>query len=126
MNKSMELRYQIESLHHVAVVRCSGRLVRGAALEDLRLQIERLEQARIILLDLSDVAQIDAGALGVLLQLRRWARNQAVLMKLVDPSPFVRRVLESTRLTSVFEISSLEEALCILHGPDCSSHYAVA
>jgi len=126
MYKQMELEFQIERMHHVAVVRCSGRLVRGAALEAFRVQIQCLDQARIVLLDFSDVSQIDAGALGTLLQLRSWARRQAVLMKLVDPSPFVRRVLEATRLTSVFDISSLEEALCILHGPDCQQHYAVA
>jgi anti-anti-sigma factor len=126
MYKQMELQFQIECMHHVAVVRCSGRLVRGEALEAFRLNVIRLERARIILLDLSEVSHIDAGALGTLLQLRCWARKQAVLMKLVDPSPFVRRVLEATRLTAVFDISSLEEALCILHGPDCQQHYAVA
>jgi hypothetical protein len=44
----------------------------------------------------------------------------------VNPSPFVLRLLQATRLTAVFEISSLEEALCILQSPGDRPHYAVA
>jgi anti-anti-sigma factor len=122
----MDLRYQVECSHDVAVVGCSGRLVRGAALEEFQRQVERLEHMRILVLDLSAVEQLDAGGLGVLLALRRWARQHSVQMKLVNPSPFVYRVLEATRLTSVFEISSLEEALGILQGPHDPPRYAVA
>jgi anti-anti-sigma factor len=122
----MELRYQIEQLHDVAVVRCSGRMVRGSALEDFRSRLEQLEHARVLVLDLSELDQIDAGGLGVLLQLRRWSRQHSIQMKLVNPSPFVRRILEATRLMAVFEISSLEEALCILRTADHPPRYAVA
>jgi len=126
MNRYMELTYQIECLQDVAIVGCSGRLVRGAALDEFRGRLERLEHLRVLVLDLSDVEQLDAGGLGVLLLLRRWALQQKVQLKLVDPSPFVRRVLVATHLNSVFEISSLEEALCILRAPEGPPRYAVA
>jgi stage II sporulation protein AA (anti-sigma F factor antagonist) len=126
MNRYMELTYQIECLQDVAVIGCSGRLVRGAALDELRRRVERLEHLRVLVLDLSAVEQLDAGGLGVLLLLRRWTLQHRVQMKLVDPSPFVRRVLEATHLNTVFEISSLEEALCILRAPECPPRYAVA
>ncbi|MBZ5546525.1 MAG: STAS domain-containing protein [Acidobacteriia bacterium] len=126
MNRYMELTYQIECLQDVAVVGCSGRLVRGAALDEFRSRLERLDHLRVLVLDLSNVEQLDAGGLGVLLLLRRWALQQKVQLKLVDPSPFVRRVLEATHLNSVFEISSLEEALCILRAPEPPPRYAVA
>jgi anti-anti-sigma factor len=126
MNKYMELRFQIECLHDVAVVRCSGRLVRGTALDEFRRRLELLEHVRVLVVDLSEVEQLDAGGLGVLLQVRRWARQHSVQMKLVNPSPFVLRVLEATHLTSVFEISSLEEALCILRAPGDRPQFAVA
>jgi anti-sigma B factor antagonist len=126
MKERMELRYQIECSQDVAVVGCSGRMVRGAALEEFRNRIERLEGLRILVLDLSNVEHIDAGALGALLLLRRWALQHSVGMKLVNPSPFVRRVLEATRLTAVFEIASLEEALSILRAPQSPPQYAVA
>ena len=127
MNQYMGLEYQFEYKHDVAVVRCSGRLVRGAALDEFRRRLEQLEHTRILVLDLSAVEQLDAGGLGALLLLRRWALQHSVQMKLVNPSPFVRRVLDATRLASVFEISSLEEALCILQAPeDRPPRYAVA
>jgi stage II sporulation protein AA (anti-sigma F factor antagonist) len=122
----MELTYKIECLQDVAIVGCSGRLVRGAALDEFRRQLERLENLRVLVLDLSGVEQMDAGGLSVLLRLRRWALQQEVQLKLVNPSPFVRRVLDTTHLNSVFEISSLEEALCILRAPEPPPRYAVA
>lgn len=126
MNECMKLQYQIECLHDVAVVGCSGRMVRGAALDEFRSRLERLEGLRVLVLDLSAVEQIDAGGLSAMLMLRRWAMQKSVRIKLVDPSPFVRRVLEATHLASVFEIASFEEALCILRAPQCPPHYAVA
>ena len=126
MNNIMELRYQVECQHDVAVVRCSGRLVRGKALDEFRNGIQRLEHLRVLVVDLSEIEQLDAGGLGALLVVRRWTRLNSVQMKLVNPSPFVLRLLEATRLTAVFEISSLEEALCILQSPGDRPHYAVA
>lgn len=126
MTEHMKLEYQIECLHDVAVVACSGRLVRGAALDEFRSRLERIEGLRVLVLDLSDVDLIDAGGLSTILLLRRWAMQRSVNIKLVNPRPFVRRVLEATHLASVFEIASLEEALCILRAPLCSPSYAVA
>ncbi len=126
MNNIMELRYQVECQHGVAVVRCSGRLVRGKALDEFRNGIQRLEHLRVLVVDLSEIEQLDAGGLGALLGVRRWAHLNSVQMKLVNPSPFVLRLLQATRLTAVFEISSLEEALCILQSPGDRPRYAVA
>jgi anti-anti-sigma factor len=126
MNRHMELTYQIDCLQDVAIVGCSGRMVRGAALDEFRGRLERLEHLRVLVLDLSNVEQMDAGGLGVLLLLRRWALQQKVQLKLVNPSPFVCRVLDATHLNSVFEISSLEEALVILRAPEGPPRYAVA
>lgn len=126
MNNSMELQYKVECQHDVAVVRCSGRLVRGQALDEFRRGIERLEHLRMLVVDLSEIDHLDAGGLGVLLLIRRWARLNAVQMKLVNPSAFLLQILEATRLTSVFDISSLEEALCILQASGERPHYAVA
>ena len=102
----MALQFQVETQHGVAVVRCTGRLVRGRELDDFRRGIESLDHLRMMVLDLSEIDHLDAGGLGVLLLLRRWARMNSVQMKLVNPSPFFMQVLAATRLTSVFEISS--------------------
>jgi len=126
MNDNMELRYQVECQHDVAIVRCSGRLVRGNALDAFRKGIQGLEHLRVLVVDLSEIEQLDAGGLGALMVVRRWTRLNSIQMKLVNPSPFVLRLLEATRLTAVFEISSLEEALCILQAPGDRPHHAAA
>jgi len=126
MNRQTELKFQVECLQDVAVVNCSGRMVRGAALDEFRRRIEQLERVRVLVLDVSEVEQLDAGGLGNLLLVRRWATRNSVKIKLVNPPVFFRRLLEATHLTSVFEISSLKEAICILRSPERPRSFAVA
>jgi anti-anti-sigma factor len=126
MNRNMELKFQVERLQDVAVVNCSGRMVRGAALDQFRRRIEQLERVRVLVLDVSEVDHVDAGGLGALLLVRRWATQKGGKMKLVNPSPFFRRILEATHLNSVFEISSLKEAISILRAKECPARFAVA
>ncbi len=108
----MELKFQVECLQDVVVVNCSGRMVRGAALDEFRRRIEQLERVRVLVLDVSEVDHLDAGGLGTLLLVRRWATQRSAKVKLVNPPVFFRKILEATHLTSVFEISSLREAIC--------------
>lgn len=121
----MELHYEIERLQDVAIVRFAGRMVRSAELDALRWRVEQLGSVRVVVLDLSEVQQIDAGGLGALLLVRRWAVQNSTRLKLVNPPAFLRRVLEATKLSSVFEVSSLKDALNILR-PACTRHFAVA
>src|SRR5450631_4266647 len=118
MNGHMELQFQVKCLQDVAIVNCSGRMVRGAALDTFRRQIEQLERVRVLVLDVSEVDHLDAGGLGALLLVRRWAALRSAKVKLVNPPIFFRSMLETTHLNSVFEISSLKEALCILRSPE--------
>ena len=130
MNRYMELKFQVECLQDLAVVRCSGRMVRGASLDQFRRRIEQLTEqlgrVRVLVLDVSAVEQLDAAGLGTLLQVRRWAAQRSVKVKLANPPVFFRRLLEATHLTSMFEISSLKEAICILRANECPPRYAVA
>jgi len=122
----MELQFQLECLQDIAVVSCSGRMVRGTALDNLRRRIEQIERVRVLVLDVSDVAQLDAGGLGALLLVRRWAMQKSAKLKLVNPPVFFRRILDATHLTPLFEISSLKEAICILRAPERAPRFAVA
>jgi anti-anti-sigma factor len=126
MTRYMELQYQVERIDDVAVVRCSGRMVRGAALDDFRREIESLDQLRVLVLDLSEIQQVDAGGLGTLLLVRRSMMQNFSRLKLVNPPAFFRRMLDATRLNSVFEISSLKDALSILRPTQCPPRFAVA
>jgi anti-anti-sigma factor len=126
----MELKFQVECLQDLAVVSCSGRMVRGASLDQFRRRIEQLMEqlgrVRVLVLDVSQVEQLDAAGLGTLLQVRRWATQRSAKVKLVNPPLFFRRLLEATHLTSMFEISSLKEAICILRSQECPPRFAVA
>ena len=126
MTRSMELQYQVDRIDDVAVVRCSGRMVRGAALDDFRREIESLGRLRVLVLDLSEIQQVDAGGLGTLLFVRRVTTQNFARLKLVNPPAFFRRMLEATRLSSVFEVSSLKDALSILRPTQCPPRFAVA
>jgi anti-anti-sigma factor len=127
VNRPTELEFQVERLQDVAVVNCSGRMVRGSALDELRRRIEQLERVRVLVLDVSNVDHLDAGGLGTLLLIRRWAARNGASMKLVNPPAFFRRLLEATHLNAVFEISSLKEAICILRAKDCQpARFAIA
>jgi anti-anti-sigma regulatory factor len=50
----------------------------------------------------------------MLVLLHRWAQENDVQIKLVNANPFVREMLDRTRLTRVFDVSSVEDAVEIL------------
>ena len=110
------LTIDVERTGDVALARCSGRLVRGEAINVLRNTVVSRRDTRIVVLDLTEVEAIDAGGLAALVSLHHWACDQGVLLKLVNPSDFVREILHCTRLDRVFDISSLHDALVVLSG----------
>jgi anti-anti-sigma factor len=114
----MSLHIKIEQAAEVAVVQCVGRLVRGESLHFLKEAVISLKQPRIVVLDLSGMETVDGGGLGVLVFLHRWTRENAIQLKLVNPSSFVRYVLECTRLTCVLTISPVDDAVEILTSSD--------
>jgi anti-anti-sigma factor len=121
------LTIDVEKTGDVAVVRCVGRIVRGAGVRTLRNAVCSEKDIRIVVIDLSDVEMLDAGGLTALLSLHQWARSRNVQLKLVNPSHFVNEVLTVTGLDHVFEISRFEHALFVLSAPDCRhARYAAA
>lgn len=108
------LTIDVEETGDVAVVRCSGRIVRGEAVRTLRSAVVAEGNTRIVVLDLSEVETIDAGGLTALVSLHHWTGNRGIQLKLVNPSHFVNEMLERTGLNHVFEISSLHDALLVL------------
>jgi anti-anti-sigma factor len=121
------LTIDVEKTGDVAVVRCVGRIVRGAGIRTLRNAVFSEKDIRIVVIDLSDVEMLDAGGLTALLSLQQWARSRNIQLKLVNPSHFVNEVLTVTGLDHVFEISRFEHALFVLSAPDCRhAKYAAA
>ncbi len=119
------LTVDVERSGDVAVVRCSGRIVRGEEVQALGNAVVSETNTRIVVLDLENVKALDAGGLTALVRLHHWTRNRGIQLKLVNPSRFVREVLERTRLNLVFDISSFHDALTVLGASGCQqSKYA--
>lgn len=112
------LTVDVDRSEDIVVLQCRGRIVRGEATNLLRDAVTAPRNARIIVLDLSDVDAVDGSGLGMLVFLHHWTRNNTVQLKLVNPSPLVREIMERTRLTRIFDVSSVGDALMILRGPD--------
>jgi anti-anti-sigma factor len=110
----MSLSIKREQTGDVAVLQCAGRIVRGEALHFLRDAVTCLNRPRVVVLDLSEVEMLDGGGLGMLVFLHRWTRDNGIQLKLVNPSSFVREMLDRTRLTCVFSISSMDDVVEIL------------
>ena len=117
---------QLDNSGEVAVLQCTGRFVRGSAIKDLRERVTTLQGARVIVLDLSDLETLDGGGLGALVFLHRWTNEHGIQLKLVNPSHFVREVLEATRLIEVLNVSSVCDAVRILTYPDHAARFAMA
>jgi len=117
---------EIDRTDGVAVLQCAGRFVRGAAVTALRDAVTAQKNARIVVLDLSDVVLLDGSGLGTLVVLHRWARDRQVQLKLVNPSTFILELLERTGLAGVFDVSSVLDAVMILRSPQHVSVCAAA
>jgi anti-anti-sigma factor len=116
------LTVSTEHADDLAILKCSGRIVRG---QEIVLESAVLEQrhARTILVDLSDVESMDAGGLTLLVSLHRWAEGIGTHLTLVNPRPFVFEMLTRTHLDCVFDISTFDHALAAL-GCGCRPAHA--
>ncbi len=86
------------------VVRCTGKLTAGVT-GLLHAEIKRLiPQTRRIVLDLTDLAQMDSLGLGTVVSLYVSARAAGSNLELVNLSKRVRQLLSITNLLSLFEV----------------------
>ena len=99
------LKIHTKNLGSVAIMSLQGRIVNGEA-ENLRNAIHSLANVSAVILDLARVTTVDAGGLGVMLELREQAVSKGIRFELMNVNRLVSRVLEVTRLDSVFRITS--------------------
>jgi anti-anti-sigma factor len=105
------LTVELEDSGNEVVLHCKGHIVNGAETASLRTVVFSRTRANKLALDLSRVDVIDAHGLGALLELREWALANGKRFTLVNPTGLIQRVFAITRLDSVFDISSREDAL---------------
>jgi anti-anti-sigma regulatory factor len=104
-----------EKIGDVAIVLCEGRMVGSDAAFKLRDEVRRQREARVVLLDLSELQSLGGDALGMLVFLQAWARSVGIEFKLFDPPPGVRQSLQRLRSAAEFEMASIDEVLDLLH-----------
>ncbi len=83
------LSMHIDNINDLAVVECEGRIVGSEAFR-LREAVTSQTEARIVVLDLSEVYAIGGGGLGMLVYLQQWTRDHGIQFKLFNPSTSVR------------------------------------
>ena len=118
------LKINVDNIGDLAIVECEGRIVQSEAAFKLREAVISQRNARIVVLELSEVHAIEGGGLGMLVFLQRWARDHNIRFKLFNPSKFVRERLERVGSLSDFDIPTLDEMMALLACAD--SRYALA
>jgi len=99
------LRISTNKFGHVVTLCLRGKIIIGETAA-LRKVVECQTEASVIVLNLGKVTVIDAHGLGVLLELRQQAESKGIEFRLMNVTQLVRRVLEITRLNSVFDMAS--------------------
>ena len=99
------LKVQAKDFGTVAVLCLQGQIVNGET-EILRDAVQSMSEVSAVILDLARVTTVDAGGLGVMLELREQAESRGISFQLMNVSKQISKVLEVTRLDSVFRITS--------------------
>jgi anti-anti-sigma regulatory factor len=108
------LSVHTENIGEMAVIECEGRIVRSEAAFKLRNAVNLQSDARVIVLDLSEVTTIEGGGLGMLVFLQRWAIDHDIRLKLFNPRRLVRERLERASSIREFDIATLDEMMALL------------
>jgi anti-anti-sigma factor len=110
----------VEVIGDVAVVQCEGRIVQSDAAYHLRDVILSQRNARVVVVELSEVDSIEGGGLGMLAFLQRWAHDHNIKLKLFNPTSAVQDRLEHTWMPSL-DVASADELIALLDRADQSS-----
>ncbi len=99
------LSIDTKNLGTANVLCLQGQIVNGET-EVLRNAVDSVQDASAIVLDLARVSTLDAHGLGVMLELRERVLAKGMQFELMNVRQPLSKVLEITRLDSVFPITS--------------------
>jgi anti-sigma B factor antagonist len=106
----LHLSLETREVGRVTIVRCNGRIVAGSESESLHAHIAwLLRDRRAIVLHLGEVKFIDSSGLGAMVRSLTGTRQARGDLKLCNVPEPVRKVLELSRLTKVFDTHESEE-----------------
>jgi anti-anti-sigma regulatory factor len=112
------LSVHVDNIGDVAVIACEGRIVRSEDAFKLRTAVNLQAEARIVVLDLSEVYAVAGGGLGMLVFLQRWAQDHDIRLKLFNPRQSVRNRLEHASSMREFDIATLDEIMALVDRAD--------
>ena len=104
----MLFRIESENISGAIILRCNGALVHGEP-STMLLHAGEKHSAHQLVVDLTGVNAVDASGLGALVGLEKWARNTGMRVRLLNPSKYLRELLQLTKLERVFEIAFAEQ-----------------
>lgn len=102
------LKVHIKNLETVAVLCVQGQIVNGET-EILREAVHsqaEMSGVNVVILDLARVTIVDARGLGVMLELLKQTEAKGIRFELMNVTKWVSKVLEISRLDSVFAITA--------------------
>jgi anti-sigma B factor antagonist len=106
----MRLSLDTREVGRVTIVQCNGRIVAGGESESLRAHVAwLLHDRRSIVLHLGEVGFIDSSGLGTIVRTLTSTRQARGDMKLCNVPEHVRKVLELSHLTKLFDTHESEE-----------------
>jgi anti-sigma B factor antagonist len=106
----LRLSLETREVGRVTIVSCNGRIIAGGESESLLAHvIWLLRDRRAIVLHLGDVEFIDSSGLGAMVRSLTSTRQVRGDLKLCNVSERIRKVLELSQLTKVFEAHESEE-----------------
>ena len=85
------LRVQARKLGTAAILCLQGRVVQGET-GTLRNAVQSQSEASAVVLDLARVSTIDAGGLGLMLELREQTQSKGIAFRLINVTRLVRRI----------------------------------
>jgi anti-anti-sigma factor len=118
------LTLRVEHIGDMAIVECKGRIVRSDATLKLHEAVTAQQNARIVVLDLTQVRALEGCGLGMLWFLQRWTEDHDIQFKLYNPINSVRDKLEHNHAELRFDIATFEEMVSLVDHAD--SQYARA
>jgi anti-anti-sigma factor len=104
------LKVEAKNFGTVAILCLQGRMVRGE-IAALRMAVNSQSGVSAVVLDLGRVSTVDAGGLGLLLELREQTQATGIDFKIMNVGRLLAQVLEITQLNSVFEVTTGTEIL---------------
>jgi len=106
----MRLSLETRDVGRVTIVRCKGRIVAGSETESLRAHVTwLLRDRRAIVLHLGEVVFIDSSGIGTMVRTLTSTRQARGDLKLCDVPEHIRKVLQLSHLTSLFDSHESED-----------------